>query len=64
MYNNTKESLISFDIAVTVNEKTQGEKGGGIKVYAISAGGKKEKTNEQETVSHIKFKIQAQRGIE
>lgn len=50
-------TLIDFDIAVTVNEKGTSGVDGGIQVFSLKAGGKKETENLNETVSKIKFTL-------
>lgn len=58
-----KDGEITFDIALTVSETSDKSAGGGIKVYALSIGGEKGKSNLQENVSRIKFKIQPGKTI-
>lgn len=60
----TANSFIEFDVAVTIGATSK--KGGraGLKVYVAEVGGDGEKTNAEETVSHIKFKIEAREHAE
>jgi|GEM_PF-2451316 len=59
---NSEEGII-FDIAVTISEKEEGTKEGGISVYSIKLGGKKGSSNLNENVSRIKFKVKPQYSI-
>ncbi len=53
-----KDKGISFDIAVTVSAKKNGDVGGKISVAGISLGGGKNTTTTEQNISRIKFKIE------
>lgn len=56
-------AFIEFDVAVTV-ETAESKRGkAGLKVYVAEAGGEGEQTDAEQTVSHIKFKIQAREDL-
>lgn len=48
---------LEFDVAVTVEKKTSGRAGGGVKVVALDLGVGGEIAASNSTVSHIKFKV-------
>jgi hypothetical protein len=48
---------IEFDVAVIVNESTEGKISAGINVWGIGAGGQKSKEQENSTNSRLKFSI-------
>lgn len=48
---------VSFDVAVTISEKSDTSRGGSIKIYAVNLGGEKGASNINESVTRIKFKI-------
>lgn len=50
-------SKIEFDIAVTTSEKEENGIKAGISVYGIGIGGKTQGTEENKTVSRIKFNV-------
>jgi hypothetical protein len=50
-------SSIEFDIAVTASASTQGDLQGGITVFSVNLGGRKEEKEQQETVSRLKFEL-------
>lgn len=55
--------FIEFDVAVTV-ESAESKRGkAGLKVYVADASGEGEKTDAEQTVSHIKFKIKAREDL-
>lgn len=57
-------AFIEFDVAVTIGATSK--KGGraGLKVYVAEVGADGEKTDAEETVSHIKFKIAAMEPVQ
>lgn len=57
------EGFISFDVAVTVSGKKLKEGGGGIRIAAISLGGKISKDTMHEHVSRIKFHIMPRKTV-
>lgn len=52
-------AFIEFDVAVTVGATSKKGNRAGLKVYVAEVGADGEKTDAEETVSHIKFKIAA-----
>jgi len=48
---------IEFDVAVVVNESTEGKVNAGINVWGVGVGGQKSKEMENSTSSRIKFSI-------
>src|SRR5438094_970973 len=51
-------NVIDFDIAVTASEMESAKGGGQIKVWAVAAGGGKEKQSGSESISRIRFKVE------
>ncbi|KKU11764.1 MAG: hypothetical protein UX17_C0068G0008 [Parcubacteria group bacterium GW2011_GWC2_45_7] len=52
------ESMINFDVALTVSSEGGVSGGAGIKVAGVNIGGEKNNKNSQEAVSRIKFCVQ------
>jgi hypothetical protein len=58
-----KESLIEFDVALTVESESSRKGSGGLKVYVAELGGGKESANSEQKISKIKFKVKAHQFI-
>ncbi len=57
------ESLVVFDVAVTVSKNTGKAAGGGIGIKVANIGGKIDSKQSQENVSRVKFQIRTTKSL-
>lgn len=60
----SERGYITFDVAVSIIEKSGKEGGAGIQVFAAQLGGKANSAVSQEVVSRLKFSIMPERMLD